>query len=76
MNSKWLDIALPLVAALLGSYVMVQGHDIKINRLESDMRTHIDEHKKEAKDISDKLGRIDVAIERIETKLDAMKPAK
>jgi hypothetical protein len=73
MNSKWLDIAIPLIAALLGSYVMVQGHDIKINRLESDMRNHIDEHKKESKDINDKLSRIDVAIERIETKLDSLR---
>lgn len=73
MNTKWLDIVIPLVAALMGSYVMVQGHDIKINRLEFDMRNHIDDHKREAKDIHDKLTRIDVAIERIETKLDAIR---
>jgi len=50
---------------------MIQGHDIKINRLESDMKAHTLEHKQEAKENSEKLSRIEIAVERIETKLEA-----
>lgn len=71
--AEWAKIGLPVLAAILSAYVMIQGHDIKINRLESDMRTHLDEHKKESKDQSEKLSRIEIAIERIETKVESIK---
>ena len=71
--AEWIKVGLPVLAAILSAYVMIQGHDIKINRLESDMRTHLDEHKKEAKDASEKLSRIEIAIERIETKVESIK---
>jgi len=71
--AEWLKVGLPVLAAILSAYVMIQGHDIKINRLETDMRSHLDEHKKEAKDASEKLSRIEIAIERIETKVESLK---
>ena len=71
--AEWIKIGLPVLAAVLSAYVMIQGHDIKINRLEADMRLHLDEHKKETKDASEKLSRIEIAIERIETKMESIK---
>ena len=71
--AEWIKVGLPVLAAILSAYVMIQGHDIKINRLESDMKSHLDEHKKEAKDASEKLSRIEIAIERIETKVESIK---
>jgi archaellum component FlaC len=71
--AEWLKVGLPVLAAILSAYVMIQGHDIKINRLESDMKIHTDEHKKETKDAYDKLSRIEIAIERIETKVESLK---
>ena len=70
---EWIKVGLPVFAAILSAYVMVQGHDIKITRLESDMRVHLDEHKKEAKEASDKLSRIELAVERIEARMEALK---
>lgn len=70
---EWIKVGLPVFAAILSAYVMVQGHDIKITRLESDMRVHLDEHKKEAKESSDKLSRIELAVERIEARMEALK---
>ena len=71
--AEWAKIGLPVLAAILSAYVMIQGHDIKITRLEADMRTHLDEHKKESKDAFEKLSRIEIAIERIETKVESIK---
>jgi len=73
MAAEWLKVGLPVLAAVLSAYVMIQGHDIKINRLESDMKAHTLEHKQEAKENSEKLSRIEIAVERIETKLEATK---
>jgi hypothetical protein len=69
--AEWIKVGLPVLAAILSAYVMIQGHDIKINRLESDMKSHTLEHKQEAKENSEKLSRIEIAVERIETKLEA-----
>lgn len=69
--AEWIKVGLPVLAAILSAYVMIQGHDIKINRLESDMKAHTLEHKQEAKENSEKLSRIEIAVERIETKLEA-----
>lgn len=71
--AEWIKVGLPVLAAILSAYVMIQGHDIKINRLESDMKAHTLEHKQEAKENSEKLSRIEIAVERIETKLEATK---
>lgn len=71
--AEWIKVGLPVLAAILSAYVMIQGHDIKINRLETDMKSHTDEHKKESKEAYDKLSRIEIAIERIETKVEAIK---
>jgi len=71
--AEWLKVGLPVLAAILSAYVMIQGHDIKITRLETDMRGHLDEHKKEAKEAFEKLSRIEIAIERIETKVESLK---
>lgn len=71
--AEWIKVGLPVLAAILSAYVMIQGHDIKINRLESDMRIHLDEHKKEAKDSSEKLSRIELAVERIEARMEAIR---
>lgn len=71
--AEWIKVGLPVFAAILSAYVMIQGHDIKITRLESDMSEHIDDHKKEAKEAYDKLSRISAAIERIETKVEMIK---
>ena len=35
--AEWIKVGLPVLAAIISAYVMIQGHDIKINRLESDM---------------------------------------
>ena len=69
--AEWFKVGLPVLAAILSAYVMIQGHDIKINRLESDMKSHTLEHKQETKENSEKLSRIEIAVERIETKLEA-----
>ena len=69
--AEWIKVGLPVLAAILSAYVMIQGHDIKINRLEVDMKAHLEEHKKEAKDASDKLSRIELAVERIEARMEA-----
>jgi len=71
LMAEWIKVGLPVLAAILSAYVMIQGHDIKINRLESDMKAHTLEHKQEAKENSEKLSRIEIAVERIETKLEA-----
>lgn len=73
LMAEWIKVGLPVLAAILSAYVMIQGHDIKINRLESDMKAHTLEHKQEAKENSEKLSRIEIAVERIETKLEATK---
>jgi archaellum component FlaC len=70
---EWIKIGMPVLAAILSAYVMIQGHDIKINRLETDMKAHTDEHKKEAKDASEKLSRIELAVERIEARMEAVR---
>jgi archaellum component FlaC len=70
---EWIKIGMPVLAAILSAYVMIQGHDIKINRLETDMKSHTDEHKKEAKDASEKLSRIELAVERIEARMEAVR---
>jgi len=71
--AEWIKVGLPVLAAILSAYVMIQGHDIKINRLEADMKSHTDEHKKEAKEASDKLSRIELAVERIEARMENLR---
>lgn len=44
LMAEWIKVGLPVLAAILSAYVMIQGHDIKINRLESDMKAHTLEH--------------------------------
>jgi len=70
---RWLEAALVIFGATITTYALIQNHDYRIGRLETGLNEHIDKHELQAKEIDARLGRIELAIGRIETKLEAPK---
>ena len=67
---KWIEAALIIFGATVTTYALIQNHDYRINKLEYGLSEHIDKHELQAKEIDSRLGRIELAIGRIETKLE------
>lgn len=67
---KWLEAWLIIIGATLTTYSLIQNHDYRIKQLEVGLDIHKEKHEQQAKDIDVRLGRIELAVGRIETKLE------
>lgn len=67
---KWLDSGLILIGAAITAWALIQNHDYRISQLEDSLESHKEKHEQQAKEIDLRLSRIELAIGRIETKLE------
>ena len=67
---KWLEAGLIILGATLMTYSLIQNHDYRIKQLEISLENHKDKHDLQFKEVETRLSRIELAIGRIEIKLE------
>ena len=67
---KWLEAGLIILGATLTTYALIQNHDYRIRQLEISLEAHKEKHDQQFKEVEMRLSRIELAINRIETKLE------
>ena len=70
MMQKWLEAGLIILGATLTTYSLIQNHDYRIKQLEVSLENHKEKHDQQFKEVEIRLSRIELAINRIETKLE------